>query len=46
MADEKKKEPVKYKFGEREFDLQRYINNIDENVADYMKKQNWNEGQR
>lgn len=46
MANEKKKEPVKYKFGEKEFDLQRYINNIDENVADYMDKQNWNEGQR
>lgn len=46
MADEKKKEPVKYKFGERELDLQRYINNIDKNVAEYVRNQNWNDGQR
>lgn len=46
MADEKKKEPVKYKFGEQEFDLERYIKNIDANAASYMEKQNWNEGQK
>lgn len=46
MADEKKKEPVKYKFGENEFDLERYIKNIDANVASYMERQNWNEGQK
>lgn len=46
MADEKKKEPVKYKFGEKEFDLERYIKNIDANAASYMEKQNWNEGQK
>jgi hypothetical protein len=38
MADEKKKEPVKYKFGEQEFDLDRYIKNIDANAASYMEK--------
>ena len=46
MADEKKKEPVKYKIGEQEVDLERYIKNIDLNVSEYMKRQNWNEGQR
>lgn len=46
MADEKKKEPVKYKFGEQELDLERYIKNIDANAASYMEKQNWNEGQK
>lgn len=46
MADEKKKEPVKYKIGEQEVDLERYIKNIDLNVSEYMKRQNWDEGQR
>jgi len=46
MANENKKNPVKYKFGERELDLERYIKNIDSNVASYMENQNWNEGQR
>jgi hypothetical protein len=38
MADEKKKEPVKYKIGEQEVDLERYIKNIDLNVSEYMKR--------
>ena len=46
MADEKNKNSVKYKYGESELDLDRYIKNLDHNVQGYMDSQNWNEGQR
>lgn len=40
------KEPVKYKFGENELDLQQYIQTLDNNVKAYMDAQKWNENQR
>ena len=43
MADEKNKNSVKYKYGESELDLDRYIKNLDHNVQGYMDSQNWNE---
>lgn len=50
MADNKVKteeQPgVKYKFGEREFDLKKYILNIDSNVKSYLDSKNWSEGQK
>lgn len=40
------KEPVKYKFGENELDLQQYILTLDNNVKAYMDTQKWNENER
>lgn len=49
MAETSKKTTVKYKFGQRELDMQDYINNIDYNVQSYVndRKQNrgWTDGQ-
>ena len=51
MADNKEqstnKPKVKYKFGKKEFDLDKYITNIDYNVKSYLdSKKNWSEGQK
>ena len=50
MADNKekseKKETVKYKFGQNDIDLNKYIHNLGTNVQSYMDSQGWNDGQR
>lgn len=50
MADSKekseKKETVKYKFGQNDIDLNKYIHNLGTNVQSYMDSQGWNDGQR
>ena len=49
QKQEEKKEPVKYKFGANELDLDTYIYNISNNVQSYIdykvKHDKWNEGQ-
>ena len=45
MAEEKK-ESTKYKFGESELDLQKYIKNIDHNVQSYLDSKKWGDEQR
>lgn len=50
MADEKgtqkPKERVKYKFGQNDIDLTKYIHNLGTNVQSYLNSKNWNEGQK
>ena len=44
MAETSKKTTVKYKFGQRELDMQDYINNIDYNVQSYVNDRKQNRG--
>lgn len=44
MAETNKKTTVKYKFGQRELDMQDYINNIDYNVQSYVNDRKQNRG--
>lgn len=50
MSQEKdtkeKKERVKYKFGQKELDLDNYIYNLGTNVQSYLNNKNWNDDQR
>ena len=50
MADNKekseKKEPVKYRFGQNDIDLNKYILNLGHNVQSYIDSQGWNDGQK
>ena len=46
MADIKENDSIKYKFGENEIDLKRYIYNIDRNVASYLQSKNWTSEQK
>lgn len=47
MAETKeKKEPVKYRFGQNDIDLDHYIYNLGNNVQSYVDSQGWNEGQK
>lgn len=44
MAETSKKTTVKYKFGQKELDMQDYINNIDYNVQSYVNDRKQNRG--
>ena len=44
MADTKKKSTTKYKFGQRELDMQDYIENIGYNVQNYLEDRRKNRG--
>lgn len=44
MAETSKKTTVKYKFGQRELDMQDYIDNIDYNVQSYINDRKQNRG--
>lgn len=50
MSQEKdnkeKKERVKYKFGQKELDLDNYIYNLGTNVQSYLNNKNWNDDQK
>lgn len=50
MSQEKenktKQEKVKYKFGQKELDLENYIYNLGTNVQSYIDSKNWSEGQK
>lgn len=50
MSQEKdtkeKKERVKYKFGQKELDLDNYIYNLGTNVQSYVNNKNWNDDQK
>ena len=47
MAETKeKKEPVKYRFGQNDIDLDHYIYNLGTNVQSYVDSQGWNDGQK
>lgn len=44
MADTKKKSTTKYKFGQKELDMQNYIENIGYNVQNYLEDRRKNRG--
>ena len=44
MADTKKKSTTKYKFGQKELDMQDYIENIGYNVQNYLEDRRKNRG--
>jgi hypothetical protein len=50
MAEEKEqnnnKNSAKYKFGQKEINLNNYIHNLGINVESYLNSKNWSEGQR
>lgn len=50
MSQEKenkeKKERVKYKFGQKELDLDNYIYNLGTNVQSYLNNKNWSDSQK